>query len=152
ALFDAMRPIILNGIEDIVGRPDLADRSIFLNLKNITEDKRKSERDFWDDFKRAHPQILGALLDGVAHGLRQLPHTRLARTPRMADFALWGAACETAFWKAGTFAEAYGHNREQAVVTVIEADLVATSVQSFMAARTEWTGTSSDLLGALKTA
>ena len=27
-LFDAMRPIILNGIEDFVSRPDLADRTI----------------------------------------------------------------------------------------------------------------------------
>src|SRR5262249_32509425 len=40
-----------------------------------------------------------------------------------------------------------------AVVTVIEADLVATAVQAFMASRTtKWTGTSSDLLGALKMA
>ena len=26
-------------------------------------------------------------------GLHRLPHTRLARTPRMADFALWATAC-----------------------------------------------------------
>jgi hypothetical protein len=152
ALFDAMRPIILNGIEDIVIRPDLADRSIFLRLKEITEDGRKSELVFWAEFARAHPRILGALLDGVAHGLHRLPHTRLARTPRMADFALWATACETAFWDVGTFAKAYGKNRDDAVSTVIEADLVATAVQSFMATRTQWEGTSSDLLGALKMA
>jgi len=29
-LFDAARPVILNGIEEIITRPDLADRSIFL--------------------------------------------------------------------------------------------------------------------------
>jgi hypothetical protein len=29
-LFEAARPAILNGIEDIISRPDLADRSIFL--------------------------------------------------------------------------------------------------------------------------
>jgi hypothetical protein len=149
ALFDAMRPIILNGIEDFVGRPDLADRAIFLNLKNITEDKRKSELSFWADFERAHPRILGAVLDGVAHGLRQLPNTSLKAMPRMADFALWATACEQAFWKAGTFAQAYEQNRDDAIDTVIEADLVATAVQSFMAERTEWKGTSKDLLGAL---
>jgi hypothetical protein len=152
ALFDAMRPIILNGIEDFVGRPDLADRAIFLNLKNITEDKRRSELSFWADFERAHPRILGAVLDGVAHGLRQLPGTSLKATPRMADFALWATACEQAFWEAGTFAQAYEQNRDDAVQTVIEADLVATAVQSFMAKRTEWQGTSTDLLGALKMA
>ena len=26
-------------------------------------------------------------------GLHRLPHTRFARTPRMADFALWATAC-----------------------------------------------------------
>jgi hypothetical protein len=150
ALFDAMRPIILNGIEDIVGRPDLADRSLFLDLKNIAEDKRKSELVFWNDFERAHPGILGALLDGVVHGLRELPSTRLKKTPRMADFALWATACETAFWQRETFAQAYQQNREGAVGTVIEADLVASAVQSFVAARTNWHGTSADLLGALK--
>jgi len=152
-LFDAMRPIILNGIEDIVSRPDLADRSILLNLTNIAEDQRKAEMEFWADFDRAHPRILGALLDGVAHGLHRLPDTRLDATPRMADFALWGTACETAFWKKGEFTEAYRANRDEAVGTVIEADLVATAVQSFRAARADdWTGTSADLLGALKMA
>jgi len=151
-LFDAMRPVVLNGIEDIVGRPDLADRSVFLNLENITEDKRRAEKDFWSEFERDHPRILGALLDGVAHGLKKLPSTRLNATPRMADFAIWATACETAFWDAGTFAKAYRQNRDEAVVTVIEADLVATAVQAFMASRTEWRGTSSDLLGALKMA
>jgi hypothetical protein len=34
-LFDSSRPIILNGIEDIVTRPDLADRSLFLTLEPI---------------------------------------------------------------------------------------------------------------------
>jgi hypothetical protein len=152
ALFDAMRPIILNGIEDIVGRPDLADRSLFLDLKSIAEDNRKPEWTFWSDFERAHPRILGVLLDGVVHGLQKLPSTRLQKTPRMADFALWATACETAFWQRGTFAQAYQQNRQDAVGTVIEADLVASAVQSFMANRTKWEGTSADLLGALKMA
>ena len=150
ALFDAMRPIILNGIEDIIGRPDLADRAIFLNLQDISDEKRKPEKEFWEDFDAAHPCILGALLDGVAHGLRRLPDIHLNRTPRMADFATWATACETAYWQAGTFARAYEQNRDDAIGVVIEADLVATAIQMFMAVRTEWEGTATDLLGALK--
>src|SRR5262249_34845126 len=94
----------------------------------------------------------GALLDGIAHGLQQLPNTTLTAMPRMADFALWATACETAFWDAGTFAKAYGQNRDEAVDIVIEADLVATAVQKFITELTkaEWEGTSSDLLAALK--
>jgi len=29
-LFQAARPIVFNGIEDVISRPDLADRAIFL--------------------------------------------------------------------------------------------------------------------------
>src|SRR3974390_2405677 len=31
-LFQAARPTLLNGIEDVIGRPDLADRAIFLTF------------------------------------------------------------------------------------------------------------------------
>jgi hypothetical protein len=34
-LFDAARPVILNGIKEIVTRPDLADRALFLTLEQI---------------------------------------------------------------------------------------------------------------------
>ena len=67
----------------------------------------------------------------------------------MADFALWATACETALWPSGTFWSAYCGNRDEAVEGVIDADPIAAAVRAMMAARTEWTGTASDLLGAL---
>jgi hypothetical protein len=36
-LFDAARPVILNGIEEDVTRPDLADRALFLTLPSISD-------------------------------------------------------------------------------------------------------------------
>ena len=42
-LFDGARPVILNGIEDIVTRPDLADRAVFLTLESIPEERRWPE-------------------------------------------------------------------------------------------------------------
>ena len=42
-LFAAARPIILNGIEDIITRPDLADRAILLMLAPIAERQRRPE-------------------------------------------------------------------------------------------------------------
>ena len=148
-LFDAARPVVLNGIEDIVTRPDLADRAIFLALEPIPEERRKPEKALWAAFEDAGPQILGALLDAVAHGLREFPNTQLEKLPRMADFALWATACETAIWPRGTFQDAYAGNRDDAVDSVIEADPVASAIRSLMETRTEWTGTASDLLSAL---
>jgi hypothetical protein len=148
-LFDACRPIILNGIEDIVSRPDLADRAIFLTLDRIPEERRKPIDDLMTILEQQRPAIIGALLDAVSHGLRYLPDVHLERLPRMADFARWGTACEGAMWPTGTFMTAYAGNLENAVASVIEADLVATAVQQFMDKRTDWTGTASELLGAL---
>jgi len=42
-LFEAARPMLLNGIEDVVGRPDLADRAIVLTLPPISEAQRRPE-------------------------------------------------------------------------------------------------------------
>ena len=148
-LFDATRPVILNGIEDIVTRPDLADRAVFLTLEPIPEEQRRPEGELWAAFDAERPRILGVLLDAVVEGLKRLPETRLPKLPRMADFALWATACETAFRPAGTFWSAYCGNRDEAVEGVIDADPVAAAVRGMMATRTEWTGTASKLLDAL---
>ena len=145
-LFDAARPVILNGIEDIVTRPDLADRAVFLTLEPIPEERRRPEQELWVAFTQERPRILGVLLDAVVHGLQMLPETRLDRLPRMADFALWATACETALWASGTFWNAYCANREEAVDGVIDADPVAAAVCAIMAGRTQWAGTASELL------
>jgi hypothetical protein len=68
-LFDAMRPIVLNGIEDVVVRPDLVDRSIMLTLPSLDDKNRRPEKELWDDFARDPPGILGVLLDAVTVGL-----------------------------------------------------------------------------------
>ena len=148
-LFDAARPVILNGIEDIVTRPDLADRAVLLTLEPIPEEKRRPEAELWADFEAERPRILGVLLDAVVEGLRRLPDTRLEKLPRMADFALWVTACESALWPAGTFWTAYCGNRDGAVEGVIDADPIAAAVRSMMAARAVWTGTASALRSAL---
>jgi hypothetical protein len=148
-LFDVTRPVILNGIEDVVTRPDLADRSLFAMLAPIPEERRRPVAELWTAFEPERSGILGALLDAVAEGLRRLPGIKLAKLPRMADFALWVTACETALWPAGTFEAAYRHNRDGAVEDVIDADPVAAAVRTLMSKRTMWTGTASDLLDAL---
>jgi hypothetical protein len=148
-LFDAARPVILNGIEEIVSRPDLADRAVFMTLEPIPEERRRPEQELWAAFEAQRPRILGVLLDAVVEGLKRLPETRLEKLPRMADFALWASACETALWSTGTFWSDYCGNRDEAVEGVIDADPIAVAVRAVMTTRTVWTGTASDLLGAL---
>ena len=89
-LFDATRPVILNGIEDIVTRPDLADRALFLGLEPIPEECRRPEQELWSAFENERPQILGVLLDALVHGLRRLPQTRLERPTPACGFCALG--------------------------------------------------------------
>jgi hypothetical protein len=145
-LFEAARPILLNGIEEVISRPDLGDRAIFLTLSPIGEAQRRPESTFWREFNMAGPRILGALLDAVCYGLRLTAHVQADRLPRMADFALWATACEPALWPRGTFARAYAANRRAAIESIIEADPVATFVREIMGDRTMWTGSASELL------
>lgn len=148
-VFDAMRPIVLNGITDVATRPDLIDRLVMLTLETMEKEKRQTDAEFWEKFNDARPALLGALLDMMAHGLSRIDQVRPNWLPRMADFYKWAIACETAFWSEGTFAAAYMHNAELAVTTAIEADIVATTVIKFMELRSRWEGTATSLLAAL---
>jgi len=132
-----------------VTRPDLADRAVFLTLEPIPEENRRPEAELWAAFEAERPRLLGVLLDAVVEGIKRLPDTHLEKLPRMADFALWATACETALWPAGTFWSAYCGNRDEAVEGVIDADPIAAAVRVLMATRMVWTGKASDLLGAL---
>jgi len=145
-LFDAMRPIAVNGIEDIVSRPDLADRGLFAALAAIAETERKTDKEMRATIEAARPAILGALLDAVANGLRRLPEIRLERLPRMADFAVWSVACgDGLLWPEGAFMAAFAENRAQAIGDVIEGDAVASAVVKLMTEAAEWTGTAAML-------
>jgi hypothetical protein len=147
-LFQAARPLLVNGIEDVISRADLADRGIFLTLAPIGERQRRSESELRREFEIARPRLLGALLDAVVHGLETLPGVYLTNLPRMADFALWATACGTMLWPAGTFARAYDANRKAAVEKILEADPLAVCVLKLMAEHSSWAGTASDLLHA----
>jgi hypothetical protein len=150
-LFDYMRPIIINGIDEIVTRHDLLDRSLIIALPVIPEARRLDENKFWKAFEEARPQIFGALLDTVSAGLRNIDTVKLDSLPRMADFGKWVTACEEALpWETGEFMAAYAGNRAEAVELALEADAVAVAVRSLLTQSRAWDGTVTELLAALE--
>lgn len=151
-IFYATRPIILNGIPMLTDRPDLADRAITIRLKTIPEHERLTEDDLDAAWRADAPRVLGSLLDAMSVGLRELPKTRLARAPRLADFAKWGVACEAGLgWSEGSFLDAYAENRRDLADGAFEADPVATAIAELAASVPGdlWTGTPTELLAAL---
>jgi hypothetical protein len=146
ALFNAQRPVILNGIDDIVTRADLMDRALLIQLPKIPDRKRLTEREFWATFNAQRAGILGYLLDGVSGALRELPNVHLPTLPRMADFVEWVQAAESAVgWEPGLFLRAYEENREEANDLAIKASTVARHLVTIG----NWSGAAGDLLAAV---
>jgi putative DNA primase/helicase len=56
-------------------------------LPSIPEDRRRPEKEFWSEFQKVQPYILGALLTAITDALANIQHVKLERLPRMADFA-----------------------------------------------------------------
>jgi hypothetical protein len=149
-LFDATRPLLLNGITDVATRPDFLDRALTVTLPPIPEEKRRPEAALWREFEKARPHILAALFDAVAGALSAVESVRLEGMPRMADFAVWVTAAEEALgWEPGAFMAAYNGNRAEATESALEADSVALAIAEFMEDKDEWTGTAGELWEAL---
>jgi hypothetical protein len=110
--FEATRPVILNGIDQLGERADLADRALVLNLPRIADSDRRDEARLYAEFERSLPKILGAFLTAVSAALGRIGQTTLKRTPRMADFELWATAAERGLgFTDGAFMETYEGNR-----------------------------------------
>src|SRR5256886_17472962 len=56
-LFEAARPILLNGIEEGISRPDLSDPAIFLTLAPIGEAQRRAASELWREVAIARARI-----------------------------------------------------------------------------------------------
>jgi hypothetical protein len=153
-LFDAMRPVVVNGIGDVVTRPDLLDRALIINLPPIEKKNRRPEKVLEAELEAAKPGILGALFDAVAAGLAGQNKVDLDGLPRMADFARWGVATEEALGgESGSFMKAYASSQDEAVETALEAWPIVAPLwefaKNFKGEEGAWVGTATKLFNAL---
>jgi hypothetical protein len=146
SLFEAQRPVLINGITEVITRSDLLDRSIVLYLPTIPKKKRKSEKEIWRMFELARPKFLGVLLDAVVSAIKNEHDIHLDELPRMADPVIWITAAEASLgWTQGTFARAYQQNRKAVNDFALEASPVATAILRLLE-QAPWSGTADQLL------
>ena len=147
-IFEASRPIILNGIESLTNRADLASRAVAIRLELIKD--VWTEKQLWSEFEKERPYIIGALLDGVRSAIANLDSVVIDKLPRMADFMMWGTAAEQGLgWPPGTFRAAYQANQHDLSENTFEADAVAVAISSLIKAEGRWEGTATQLLNAI---
>jgi len=129
----------------LLGRADLADRAISIELKQI--ETRRTEAELARDMARLRPGLLGLLCDGLSAALRNLAMTHVVDPPRMADACHWAEAAApgldidpsriTMAWKA---------NRAGTDRALLDGDDIAGAVSALMEAEAgAWRGTPAEL-------
>ena len=155
-IFSAARPIMMNGITDMVKRGDLLDRTLMIKLEPIADKDRRTEADVDATFRHVRPAILAALADAVVQALRA-PVT-LTSMPRMADFATTVESAAPALgWQPEAFLDAYKDRRIDAINILLDNDHVALGMELLCEQRLKekpddptWVGTSEELREAIK--
>jgi len=150
ALFEAQRPIIINGIEELATRGDLLDRAIIIYLPPIPDANRMSEEKLWKSFEENKPKFLGVFFDFIVGILQQLPHVELKEYPRMADFALWATAAEKGLgWENGFFLRQYLENKAEANVLSLNVSPIVNPLRKILEVG-PFNGTATELLETLE--
>jgi hypothetical protein len=151
-LFNAQRAVVINGIKDLVTRPDLLDRTIGIDLPPISDQNRIPEQELWENFAECAPGVVATLLDAIVRALADIGTVDIGELPRMADFCQWVEAAAPALgWQPGEFHRIYTGNRAQATATTLEASPIARHILALRDwALENWTGTATELLAELE--
>lgn len=149
-LIDVARPIMINGIDDLVSRGDLLDRSLRIHLPPIPSARRKTEVEIFGAFESLRAGALYELLKGVQTAFRDFHSARPATSLRMADFGKWATAAEAGLnLPKGAIVTACLADREDADAAAIEASAVGPAVLRLARDFGIWKGTASELLALL---
>ena len=143
------RCILLTSIEPGALRGDLGERLLLIDLEPINSNAVISETALNAKFNDLKPKILGAILDLVVGVMRNLPNTDPPQLPRMADFARVLAALDALDALDGSLFETYVSQETRIAETVIDSDIVADAIRTFMNQRPNWIGTATELLDEL---
>lgn len=148
-VFDAQRPVVINGMGDAIDRPDLKERTLVLNMPEVRT--RRTERETWKEFDEVHPQILGVLARCVVVALSPCSLLEPEHLPRMADWYLFvRRALSVMGFSPELLDEVMEENRRAASLSVLEASPVAQAVISYMRLCSELKGTATELWARLQ--
>jgi len=152
-LFCARRPVIVNSIVDIIGRADLLERTIVVQLLKISDEQRVEESVFWPRFESARPRLLGALLTALSHALGRSKDQQIRPKckPRMADFYCFANAIGDSLpGGTATFQEGWERMQGDAVSTALESAAIGAPLLALLEARGLWRAPAAKLLRVLQ--
>lgn len=129
---------------------DLIDRLIILDLNQILEPDRVSEKAMRERMAEYGPKLLGVILDATVTGLSNIDGVTISNSPRMADFVQWAVACSPSLgWDPERFIEAYNESRQEAQQDMAETNRLMRAITRLANGVSAWDGTSTQLLDVL---
>ena len=85
AVYPLHNTIIMNGIDLIPSESDLAQRCLMIKLKNIDDNKRKTEDEILKSFEKDLPLVLGSIFDTLSKAMTLIKSSNPKVLPRMSD-------------------------------------------------------------------
>lgn len=145
--FEAIRPIIVNGISQIITQSDLLNRAIPIELSPI--EKRIVDDELRKNFSAAQPRLLGAMFDLLAKAMSIYPNVTRTNWPRMGSFVRWGYAISEALGNGitgETYMEAYARVEKIQHDEALHANPLSVVLKWFMEDKDIWTGSAGEFL------
>lgn len=154
-MFNLRKAIIVTSIADNGGQPDMLSRVLPVNLNYVPDLDRRNELDLFERFEAARPTMLAAICDlvalAIAHETTAAPnlaHTRFVPF----DNTLHEIDAVTGWTTAADYLEVT--RQVQADVTggePLAVAILALLEANALSGKTQWHGTTADLLQAVKT-
>ena len=131
-IYKVQRPVMLNGVTEILSREDILDRSIPVSAQRIDRDERLNENKLMNKFNSDKPLILGAIFSILVDTLRIYPNIDLKEYPRMADFAALGFGVAEAMtgYSGDEFIKAYDAVEDRQVATALKPNSAGGTIPS----------------------
>lgn len=137
---------ILNGINVVTLQSDVLDRSIMIELARISFEERKTEEEYWSEFEKDRPLILGSIFNTLSKAMNILPNVSLKTLSRMADYERYGFAIAEATGIGGeNFLKAYRNNMRKASEESVLSNPISSSIIKLMKGKEHWKGTPAQL-------
>lgn len=150
-IFEAIRPLIVNGISQVITQSDLLTRAVPIELSPI--EKRIEDFELRQKFNEARPRILGAMFDLLSKALKIYPTIKHTNWPRMGSFVKWGCAITAALGKdytSETFMEAFAKVENLQHSEALSANPFADAITWYMQDKDTWVGTAGQLMEVLE--
>lgn len=149
-IYRVQRPVLISGIPRLIHRADLADRSVILTVKRLSEKKRKTQGELDASFNELKPKILGVVFNVLSDAIRKYKTIEPKEKPRVMDW--YKLACAVADSLDGhsqsEFERAFKKVQERQLDYALQESPVALAAK-FLVDKCggEWSGTATQLLG-----